>query len=288
MHFLIAPAGQMPGLPPELFEPLDALLADAELLPTPVDEPLDPHTPLERLLGGLRGLAPDAALPLAAWRLADRTLCWSFISPLHLQIEASQVLALRPELLALDEAQSHQLFEALAPLFPRDEGWEMAWLDPLTWAVAHPQLDGLQLASLARIADRPLTPWLPEDRRIRRWTNEAQMLLHAHPLNAQRAAAGQLPVNSIWWWGAGRHAGEELPADLHTDSRLAGPLMAQDSSALASAWQALQVELPRQREPWLLSLAGERGHCSLRIAPRPWWQRWRRRGPRLASLLEAL
>ena len=38
----------------------------------------------------------------------------------------------------------------------------------------------------------------------RRRMNEAQMVLHAHPANEARAARGDLPANSVWFWGAGR------------------------------------------------------------------------------------
>ena len=41
----------------------------------------------------------------------------------------------------------------------------------------------------------------------RRRMNEAQMLLHDHPCNEDREARGELPVNSVWFWGAG-----EMPA----------------------------------------------------------------------------
>ena len=37
----------------------------------------------------------------------------------------------------------------------------------------------------------------------RRRMNEAQMVLHAHPVNQAREARGELPVNSVWFWGAG-------------------------------------------------------------------------------------
>ena len=37
----------------------------------------------------------------------------------------------------------------------------------------------------------------------RRRMNEAQMVLHAHPANQAREARGELPVNSVWFWGAG-------------------------------------------------------------------------------------
>lgn len=41
---------------------------------------------------------------------------------------------------------------------------------------------------------------------VRRWRallNEAQVVLHNHPWNARRAAAGKPPVNSLWFWGGG-------------------------------------------------------------------------------------
>ena len=40
------------------------------------------------------------------------------------------------------------------------------------------------------------------------------MLLHAHPLNQRREESGQLPINSLWLWGAGtlaRNADEPVP-----------------------------------------------------------------------------
>lgn len=42
---------------------------------------------------------------------------------------------------------------------------------------------------------------------MRRWRvllNEAQVVLHNHPWNERRAAAGKPPVNSLWFWGGGR------------------------------------------------------------------------------------
>ena len=50
------------------------------------------------------------------------------------------------------------------------------------------------------------TPWLPGERWLRRLQNEAQMLLHAHPVNLARMARGALAVNSVWIHGAGAPA----------------------------------------------------------------------------------
>ncbi len=37
----------------------------------------------------------------------------------------------------------------------------------------------------------------------RRLVSEVEMALHGHPLNAEREAAGERPVNSLWFWGGG-------------------------------------------------------------------------------------
>jgi hypothetical protein len=42
-----------------------------------------------------------------------------------------------------------------------------------------------------------------DGRRWRALAGEAQILLHNHPWNAARAAAGKLPVNALWFWGGG-------------------------------------------------------------------------------------
>src|SRR5690606_10436229 len=44
----------------------------------------------------------------------------------------------------------------------------------------------------------------PEGRRWRTLASESQVILHNHPLNADRAARGQAPVNALWFWGGGR------------------------------------------------------------------------------------
>lgn len=257
MHLVIELEGHAP--PAAALQALDEGLRGALNLRHHRLDPLDPHSALERLLGGLRGLGEQAALPLAAWQLDERRLPWVFLSPVHLQFDASQVVALP---VSPDAPTSHQLWDTLAPLFPESEGWQRAWLDANTWALAHEQLADLRLASLSRVIDRPLAPWLPQERSLRRWTNEAQMLLHTLP-----QPASSRRVNSVWWWGAGRYAGEALPEGLHIVKA-------------GEPWP----ELPRKG---LLSLTGERGFATVQLGALPWWQPWRR-GPRAAQWLETL
>src|SRR5690606_8095411 len=82
---------------------------------------------------------------------------------------------------------------------------------------------------------------LPEGDAGRRWRallSEAQVILHNHPANAARAAAGKLPVNSLWFWGGG-----VLPDRVST---LHARLQSDDEPARALAHGTAQVEpLPR-------------------------------------------
>lgn len=74
---------------------------------------------------------------------------------------------------------------------------------------------GFQTPPLSAVAGRRIDSLLPETapaRRLRTLLNEAQMLLHAHPINEQRESEGRLAINSLWLWGAGT-----LPARRESD-----------------------------------------------------------------------
>jgi hypothetical protein len=253
MHCLIEPAAGEPT--PDW---LDPLLARAAEIPEAFIDPLDPHTPAERLLGRLAGLPADAALPLAAWQVAEpgERGPWVLLSPVHLQIETNQVVALPQSVMGLDAVTGTALFQTLGELFPEADGWQRRMLSPLTWALSHEQLAGLRLASLGRAVNRPLTPWLPDDKRIRRWTNEVQMLWHGRP------AMNGLTPNSVWWWGAG-----EAPVAAPELRRYAGFPPAEPEGIS------------------LLSLAGDEKLRSFRLGGRRWWQR---RGAAAAEVLASL
>ncbi|MBB5204281.1 hypothetical protein HNQ51_001595 [Inhella inkyongensis] len=293
MHCLIAwPAGHRAG--PSLPPLLTRLLSTWEPQSWPWGgeaEALD--TPFERALAELRG---DAA-PCAAARAAQAVGLsaglapgpWALLSPLHLQLDAQQAVAL--PITDLQPAESAALFEALSVLFPAAEGWRTQTLPEGgcgTWLLAHPQLESLRVASLARVVQRPLTPWLPSERWLRRLQNEAQMLLHDHPVNQAREAQGRLRVNSVWLWGSGsalsRSPGSApAPADLHLWPEVS------DWEALDRGPIAALLQAAAQGQAARLTLAGD-ARCLSWLAPKPGW-RWpwqRRRQTDLSPLLQSL
>ncbi len=210
--------------------------------------------------------------------------------PVHWEVGADQIRLTDPSALALDDAASRTFFEALKPLF-ESEGAALLYGAPGRWYVAHESLQDLPTASIDRVAGRSIDPWLPrgaQARLMRRLQNEAQMLLHTHPLNLERKAAGALPVNSFWLSGCGLHQPAQADAPV-LDERLRGPALAEDWAAWAEAWHALDAELAR-RPPETLVLCGERSAVQYGTAARSLWQRLRGtlRGVPAAAVLESL
>ncbi|WP_363796943.1 phosphoglycerate mutase [Lysobacter firmicutimachus] len=142
--------------------------------------------------------AGDAAH--AAWLRADP----AYVRP---DINGARLLAYG-QALALSERDSAALLPALRPLFG-DAGFPIDAPSPSRWYLCLPREARLpRFASPEQALGEDLFQHLPEGdgaegRRWRSLLSEAQVVLHNHPHNVQRIAAGLAPINSLWFWGAG-------------------------------------------------------------------------------------
>ncbi len=140
--------------------------------------------------------AGDAAN--AVWLRADP----SYVQP---DINGARLLSYG-QALGLSAADAAALLRPLKPLFgdagfPIDAPVPSRWYLRLPLGAKLPDFTSPEQALGADMFDQ-----LPEGNEGRRWRallSEAQVVLHNHPLNAERAAAGLAPVNSLWFWGAG-------------------------------------------------------------------------------------
>ena len=255
---------------------------------------------LARALGlqGGAGLLPWAARQALADGVDVGELAWGLLTPVHWHLGTDQVSLLDPAQLMLDEPTSRALFEAVQPLFIGD-GFLLRWGTPQRWYAAHESLAALPTASLDRVIGRNVDAWLGSDpaaRRMRRLQSEVQMVLHTHPLNAEREARGLLPVNSFWLSGCGvmQRSDAEPP---QVDDRLRGPALGDDWAAWVKAWQTLDegplaewLERAQQGQPVRLTLCGERSVVAFETAPRGWTRRLRSlwSAPRVQDILEPL
>jgi hypothetical protein len=248
--------------------------------------------PHERLIARLRGwplvdgLLPFGAEAARADGLAPATGSgWALLTPAHWHVGREQINLLDPAALALDDAEARAFHATLAPLF-EELGWQFHWGSAGRWYASHPSLASLPSASIDRVIGRNVDLWLndhPDILLVRRLQSEAQMLLYVHPLNDERAARGDLTMNSFWLGGTGPAAPADatLPADVAVDDRLRAPALAEDWSAWAEAWHALDAGPVRAladtaaAQPagvHALSLAGERLARTWQPVSRPWWK----------------
>ncbi|MBI3349762.1 MAG: hypothetical protein HY020_21445 [Burkholderiales bacterium] len=265
---------------------LSALLARLSPAETWGGDEFSPQPPHHLALAALRGQAEPSA---AAWGVnAGPELAWALMSPVHLAVGTDGVDVLPPAALRLSESDAARFAALLHELWPQDQGWQWRLLDATRWAIGHASsLDGLQAASIERAAGRPIEPWLPQSRLLRRWQNEAQMMLHEHPLNVERESRGEHAVNSVWIGDIGRSNGR--PADVSVDARLTEPLLNGDLAAWAEAWQRLDAG-PLAGELTSLTLCGDRFARRFTSQPLSLIERLKRRWqtPDVTATLEAL
>jgi hypothetical protein len=231
------------------------------------------------------GLLPLAARAARSDRVNLGTRAVGLLTPVHLHLGTEQVTMTDPDTLALDAADARALFHALQPLFA-DEGFDLQYGSGGRWYLQHDSLGGLPTASLDRVIGRNIDPWLPdahEGRAWRRLQSEAQMLLHAHDVNARREAAGLPSVNSLWLSGCGVAPIVSSAVEPTFDDRLRTPALNEDWAAWADAWQQIDrgpIAQCLARTAGTLTLAGERRAISWVPTDGSAWQRvaslWRR------------
>lgn len=214
---------------------------------------------------------PQAALTRAADAGIDDAAshAWLRADPAYIRpdINGARLLAIG-HTLGIDRADVDALLPALRPLFG-DSGFMLDAPHPSRWylrlprearlpAFASPQdalgEDVFDHDAFASSRD------VPEARRWRVLLSEAQVMLHNHPRNAARAAAGKVPVNALWCWGGGvlpdsiAGAAPTLYSDdalLHGLARV-GRLQAMPLDAFANADAEALVDLRGTRDPHAL------------------------------------
>ncbi|HEV8693408.1 MAG TPA: phosphoglycerate mutase [Lysobacter sp.] len=176
--------------------------------------------------------AGDAAI--SAWLRADP----AYVRP---DINGARLLAYGAAL-ALTQEECAELLRPLRPLFG-DAGFTIDAPTPSRWYLRLPREAKLPVfAGPDEALGADLFEHLPDGPEGRRWRallSEAQVVLHNHPINAQRAASGKPPVNSLWFWGA-----SVLPDHVRTSFTA---ILSDDDAVQAMAAVARVAVLPLTR-----------------------------------------
>jgi len=144
-----------------------------------------------------RRLKPEADVQPFQWLRAD---------PVWLQPDLTTARLMAWGNLGLTAEDAEALMAPLKPLFG-DFGYVFEAREAEAWSVQCPRETRLPSFPhpLAALGDDAF-PYLPEGPDARRWRSlmgEAQVLMHQHPVNAERARRGLPPANSLWFWGEG-------------------------------------------------------------------------------------
>jgi hypothetical protein len=133
---------------------------------------------------------------------------WLRADPAHVRPDmASARLVACGDEMHVSAAEAEALLKPLKPVFG-DAGFPISAPSPSRWYLSLPRDAQLpRFSEPAQVYGDDLLAHLPDAAIGARWRallNEAQVILHNHPVNAQRQRTGKLSVNSLWFWGAGR------------------------------------------------------------------------------------
>lgn len=236
---------------------------------------------------------------------------WLRVDPAHVRadINGARLLGVGARL-GVSRDDTDALLPALRPLFG-DSGFALDAPAPERWYLRLPRE-----ATLPRFSDpdaalgEDLFEHQPDGADARRWRalmSEAQIVLHNHPWNAQRAERGLVSINALWPWGGGTlpdrcecaatHvrsddetlrafalcAGREatpLPPAFAMEAAVAGSLLfdlrrQRDLAALQRDW--LQPAFSALRDGALASFDLDAADgIRLRLTPGQRWRIWRR------------
>jgi hypothetical protein len=149
---------------------------------------------------------PVAALLAQAAGLDAGGRVWMCADPVGLQARGVELFLTSGARLGISRPEADALLDTLNRFFAADDLTFRA-VAPDRWVVELPETPAMTTTPLSVAHGRAIDALLPVGESARDWVrrlNEAQMLLHDHPVNAAREASGRPTVNSVWFWGAGR------------------------------------------------------------------------------------
>ncbi|MCG6117998.1 MAG: phosphoglycerate mutase [Aquimonas sp.] len=131
---------------------------------------------------------------------------WLRADPAFLQPEMNGVRLMAVGELGLRAEESEALAKALMPMFG-EAGMPLTAPSPTRWYLQLEKGSKLPAFSPPEMAlGDDYGQHLPHGEEGRRWRallNEAQVVLHNHPVNQARVAQGRTPANALWVWGGG-------------------------------------------------------------------------------------
>lgn len=157
--------------------------------------------------------------PISATYDALPNGCWMRADPVHLSLQRDQMILSQPK---IDADEAAQFCAALNEYFI-GQGMTFYAPHPQRWYVQLAHVPDMQTTPLSEVIGGNVRGALPQGADGAFWHqlfNEMQMLLYSHALNDEREARGELAINSLWLWGAGKTVTPQARyASIYSDDR---------------------------------------------------------------------
>ncbi len=161
--------------------------------------------------------------------------------PVYLEVGMNDVM-LTDKITDLTEEEAKELLDILNNHFSED-GLQFIFGSNQCWYVSYPDDETVHSYDLDSVFLKNVTDKLlqSDERNWQVIQNEAQMLLHSSEINKQREIAGLKPVNSLWFWGAGKPIKTNVDVDMiYSSNEEPASLRAQlYAKAASSQWGIL-------------------------------------------------
>ncbi|TMH65183.1 MAG: hypothetical protein E6H57_15090 [Betaproteobacteria bacterium] len=132
-------------------------------------------------------------------------LRWMRADPVHLRLMRDRLILVPAAALHIARDEADALTEALNRHFARR--LTVQPIDAERWVARAEEDFPIDAQSPLELAGRDVALGMPAGAGgspSHQLLNEAQMVLHSHPVNEAREARGEPAVNSVWLWGTGR------------------------------------------------------------------------------------
>jgi hypothetical protein len=240
-----------------------------------------------------------APLLLAAEGIEPGDGQWFRADPVHLLAGMHSLSLLDSRRFSLDASEVEAMIGALNTHFAGEA--EFLAPHPLRWYARLQSPLQVQTPPLDQVAGGTIDPRQiagPDAARLQGLAMEIQMLLHALPVNDTREERGELPINSVWFWGGGerRAASAEFsqvltrsftgaalaraadiaccPPDARLEVMPGTILMELEPSTDAALFQAALDALQRGRLDEVVIEPMAFGQSTVRITPWSAWKIW--------------
>ena len=132
---------------------------------------------------------------------------WLRADPVHLRVDRDALVLADASVFGIGADEARALAATLNAHF--GAALQIDARQPGRWYARVPTAPQIHCTPLGEVRGEPVSGHLPSGADGMHWhalMNEVQMALHEHEVNQAREERGELPVNSLWFWGNGSFA----------------------------------------------------------------------------------